>query len=262
MVKKLYILLQQFGFNGKQFINSLKGLPSFLKDYILISQQIKKQIDFKKLSIYPCLFDKFDDAGTMSGHYFHQDLYVAQKIFKNNPEKHLDIGSRIDGFVAHVACFRKIEILDIRNVESKIENIVFQQNDLMSKTFSLENLADSISCLHAIEHFGLGRYGDSINIDGHKIGLKNIVRCLKTHGIFYFSTPIGTQRIEFNAHRVFDIVYLLKLFEELNLVLEVFSYVDDKGDLYENVSILDFERIKNNFGCQYGCGIFILKKVK
>ena len=84
MVKKLYILLQQFGFNGKQFINSLKGLPSFLKDYILISQQIKKQIDFKKLSIYPCLFDKFDDAGTMSGHYFHQDLYVAQKIFKNN----------------------------------------------------------------------------------------------------------------------------------------------------------------------------------
>ena len=34
----------------------------------------------------------------------------AQKIFKACPEKHIDIGSRIDGFVAHVATYRKIAV--------------------------------------------------------------------------------------------------------------------------------------------------------
>jgi len=48
----------------------------------------------------------FRKAETASGHYFHQDLLVAGKIFKNNPIKHVDIGSRMDGFIAHVASFR------------------------------------------------------------------------------------------------------------------------------------------------------------
>jgi len=63
------------------------------------------------------LDDRFDQSGTASGHYFHQDLLVASRIFINNPEKHVDIGSRIDGFVAHVASFREIEVFDIRSLE-------------------------------------------------------------------------------------------------------------------------------------------------
>ena len=60
------------------------------------------------------LNERFEESGIMSGHYFHQDLYVARKIFLQNPGKHVDIGSRTDGFVAHVAAFREIEIFDIR----------------------------------------------------------------------------------------------------------------------------------------------------
>ena len=37
---------------------------------------------------------------------------------------------------------------------------------------------DSLSCLHAIEHFGLGRYSDPIDINGHIKGLENMISLL------------------------------------------------------------------------------------
>jgi len=170
----------------------------------------------------------------------------------------VDIASRVDGFVAHVAVFREIEIFDIRPINSKVRNIKFVLADLMDQGSAYENYCDSISCLHAIEHFGLGRYNDPIDADGHLKGLKSICKILKSGGKFYFSTPIGPQRIEFNAHRVFSIHYLLQLFKD-DFELMSFSYVDDAGDLHEN-QILTEQQIKSNFNCHYGCGIFELKK--
>jgi hypothetical protein len=76
-----------------------------------------------------------------------------------------------------------------------------------------KNYCDSISSLHAIEHFWLGRYGDRIDINGYIKGLNTIYWMLKKWGIFYFSVPIGPQRIEFNAHRVFSLKYLVELLD-------------------------------------------------
>ena len=101
----------------------IKGCIPILRDYKEFKKQFKKQQDFKSVGFYPILADRYDAAGVASGHYFHQDLYVANKIFTANPHRHVDVGSRIDGFVAHVASFREIEILDIRHIESKSRNI-------------------------------------------------------------------------------------------------------------------------------------------
>ena len=89
---------------------------------------------------------------------------------------------------------------------------------------SLTNYTDSLSSLNVIEHFGLGRYGDPIDVDGHLKGLQNMHKVLKQGGKFYFSTPIGPQRIEFNAHRVFSMTYLLQIFEPLYHI-DYFSFV-------------------------------------
>jgi SAM-dependent methyltransferase len=195
----------------------------------------------------------------MSGHYFHQDLLVAQRIFANNPQKHLDIGSRTDGFVAHVASFRHIEIIDIRPVVSQVNNISFRQADLMQLPQDLMEYCDSISALHAIEHFGLGRYNDPIDYTGHLKALENIYRILKPGGKFYFSTPMGPQRIEFNAHRVFSLNYLIDLFDK-RYKIDRFSYVNDAGELFENV---EFNKLKvnRNYDCDYGCAIFEMTKI-
>ena len=110
------------GFNLRQKLSVMRGLRWYFSDLLKIRKQLKQQSDFQISSLYPILSDKFDQAGVMKGHYFHQDLLVAKKIYQNAPKKHVDIGSRIDGFVAHVAIFREIEIFDIRNMESNVEN--------------------------------------------------------------------------------------------------------------------------------------------
>jgi SAM-dependent methyltransferase len=210
-----------------------------------------------KLNPYP--HEKKQQSGTARGHYFHQDLLVARRIFENSPDKHVDVGSRVDGFVAHVAAFRPIEVLDIRPLESKVKNIKFRQANLMSPPPEMIGYCDSLSCLHAIEHFGLGRYGDPIDFEGHLKGLNSLHAILKQGGTLYLSTPIGPQRIEFNAHRVFDMKYLLSLLGE-RFQIRHFSYVDDRGDLHENVDLTEGD-LENNFGCHYGCGIFELVKI-
>jgi SAM-dependent methyltransferase len=183
---------------------------------------------------------------------------VAQQIYKANPQKHLDIGSRTDGFIAHVASFREIEMIDIRPIRSQVKNIFFKQADLMKMPEELKNYCDSISSLHAIEHFGLGRYNDPIDYFGHLKGIENITHILKTGGTFYFSVPIGPLRVEFNAHRVFSLEYLIGILSPIYNI-QSFSYVNDMGDLFENVELTE-QTIQSNFSCWYGCGIFTLVK--
>jgi len=232
----------------------------FKKDLKEIEEQLHGDKQFPVTKLFPMLIDKNAEGGTLSGHYFHQDLLIAKRVFSNKPIKHVDIGSRTDGFVAHVACFREIEVFDIRPMQNKIENIKFIQADFMRLKPEMLNYTDSISCLHAIEHFGLGRYGDPIDAYGHLKGLQTIYNVLKKGGKFYFSTPIGKQRIEFNAHRVFNVEYLLSLIKN-KYAVERFSYVDDMGDLHENVSLDNEVAVKKNFGCNYGCGIFEMTKL-
>lgn len=260
-LKKIIYVFEIFGFYPIKFFSSLLSIPSFLIDYKKISSQLNSNYDFRSIKFNPCLSDKFETSGTASGHYFHQDLLVASKIYKNSPIKHIDVGSRVDGFVAHVASFRKIFILDIRPLKVKIENIEFMQADLMgSIDQQYESSCDSISCLHALEHFGLGRYGDPVCANGYLMGFNNLVKILKLNGKFYLSVPIGPARIEFNAHRVFSISILLKMFEGI-LRLDNFSYVDDSGSLHDNV-VLDSKLIDTNCNCNYGLGIFEMTKIK
>lgn len=204
--------------------------------------------------------DKKADSGSASGHYFHQDLLVANRIYENKPQRHVDIGSRIDGFVAHVAAFREIEVFDIRPLNTPVPNIIFKQADIMASDFNIKNYCDSVSSLHTVEHFGLGRYGDTLDYNGHLKGLNNIHQMLKPGGKLYLSVPIGKQRIEFNAHRVFAVKYLIELIQD-KYSIDSFSYVDDKGNLFRDIS-LEPGDIENNYGCHYGCGILELTKLK
>lgn len=257
-LKRLSHNLRFWGIDPKRFLTVVRERPNYVRDMKELRRQLNGDPSFPFGDSFPVLDDHKAKAGSMSGHYFHQDLLVAQRIFANKPQRHIDIGSRIDGFVTHVAVFREIEIFDIRPQHSKVPNIRFTQADLMRLDERLVDSCDSISSLHAIEHFGLGRYGDPIDSTGHLKALDNIHRMLRTGGRFYFSTPIGPQRIEFNAHRVFHVGYLLRHLTDRYDVHQ-FSYVDDEGDLHRDVALTP-EGIASDFGCTFGCGIFELVK--
>ena len=245
-----------------KFINSYK---SYYIGYKVLKEEIKNKIDFILGRNFPVLDDRYTNSGTAKGSYFYQDLLVAQRIFENNPKVHIDIGSRVDGFVAHVASFRPILIIDIRPLKTEIQNISYIQHDLMTPVNNnLCEACDSLSCLHALEHFGLGRYGDPINYNGHLIGLESLYKLLKVNGKLYLSVPIGLpQRIEFNANRIFSLKYLLEQFKE-KYILDNFSYVDDDGNLYRNIQI-NKKNIEENLGIKgngrEGCGIFEMTKI-
>jgi len=260
-MKSLYRFILFFGFNPITFYRNITGLPWYIRDAFRLSKQLKGSGDFRFGSVYAILTDKADSAGKLLRHYFQQDILIAQHIFKNNPDKHIDVGSRVDGFVAHVASYRPIEVIDIRPLKSDTDNINFLQIDFMkpleAKYF---DYTDSISCLHAIEHFGLGRYGDTIDADGHLKGIANLRSILKKDGRLYISTPIGKkQRIEFNAHRVFSVPYLIGVFSE-GFYIEAFYYIDDEQILHKIEDINMDAGMNTSFGCHYGCGIFILRK--
>lgn len=237
---------------------STQKMGWYKKDFKLFKEKLGTNSEFPLYRNFPCLNDRNDAAGFVGNPYFQQDLYVAKRIFHHQPIKHVDVGSRIDGFVAHVAVYREIEVFDIRPMDILIENICFKQADITDEANIPMDYCDSISCLHALEHFGLGRYGDQIDPDGHLKGFRNITKILKTGGIFYFSVPMGIQRIEFNAHRVFGMPYLMKLVTK-EFDIASFAYIDDQAILHEKVE-LNGENIADSFGCNLGCAIFELIK--
>jgi hypothetical protein len=258
--RKIKGFLMFWGFDPRIFIYNFLYFPSFLIDFWKFKRKSGKNAYMRFGKLYPVLGDRKKQGGTLTDHYFYQDLIVARKVFLNNPEKHIDIGSRVDGFVAHVASFREIEVFDIRPIGEKIPNVKFVQADFMDIAKEMYEYTDSVSSLHAIEHFGLGRYGDPLDPSGHLKGIHSISKVLRKGGKFYLSVPIGTARVEFNAHRVFGLKYLLGILKE-GFEVDSFSFIDDNKALNTDV-VLTQELIDSDCGCRFGCGIFELTKIK
>lgn len=258
MSENFYRVLTSLGIYPKLWWRSLKAWKYFRRDLRAMKAQLKGNSEWHIASWYPVLRERFESNGDLTSHYFHEDLVTARRVFENKPVKHVDVGSRVDGFVAHVASFREIEVFDIRPQSEVVKNIRFVTADFMNLPESFTGYTDSLSSLNVLEHFGLGRYGDPIDIDGDKKGLYSMHRMLKPGGRLYLSVPIGPQRIEFNAHRVFSLRYLMDQLQP-RFTLVRFSFVDDGGRLHEEIQLTE-EQITANCGCRMGFAIFELVK--
>ena len=246
--------LTQIGIDLVKMVNGIKAIPSFVEDYFYIKRKSDKT--FPVEASFPCLNDKYDKAGKLDRHYFFQDIYVSRKIYEANPTQHLDVGSRIDGFIAQLSIFRKLEIIDIRPLEIEIQNVSFLQADICNIDFNITPV-DSVSCLHTLEHIGLGRYNDPLGTDLWKIALKNIWSLVKPGGVLYLSVPIGKQKIMFNAHRVFNTTTIINEISNANLI--DFAFIGDSTSLQiSSTNTKDIYNLTKDFN--YGLGIFTFKK--
>ena len=258
LVKIHWFSSSQLGLNFIVFTRSILNFPHYLLDFWAFRRSY-----VGKMTLMPCLHDRHEEAGSTKNEYFWQDLLVARAIYDANPTKHVDIGSRIDGFVAHIASFRECEVFDFRSISTVVPGIVFRQADLMRlDTFpemSGDGYCDSLSCLHAIEHFGLGRYGDPIDPTGYRQGITNMAQLLRSNGTFYLSTPIGNERVEFNANWVFDPRSILHLCEGLGLKLQKMMTISATG-FFEIININD-EIIEELSLPEYQLCLFVFKKI-
>lgn len=249
-LRKLYWFVgQQLGFDPLRLAMTLRNSPRFVVDWLRFMRVSKDPV-----SLFPCLQDRGSEGGVVRNEYFWQDLYVAQKIHAANPQKHVDIGSRVDGFVAHLASFRTVEVIDIRPIDVAIPGVRFRQADVMSARYSAQGDCDSLSCLHALEHFGLGRYGDPIHGLGYALGFANMTKHLRAGGVFYLSVPLGRQRVEFNGQRIFSPKTILKLAEDNSMDLVEFAWVAPERGIVE---VVDFYAEMEDFAhADYRLGIF------
>lgn len=257
LIKLDWFISSQFGFYPRIFMHSLRGFPAYFRDWAQFRRGYAG-----KMKLMPCLHDRYEEAGTTKSEYFWQDLLVARAIHKAKPVKHVDIGSRVDGFVAHVASYRECEVFDVRPISTNVPGVVFRQADLMntdSLTLSTgSGYCDSLSCLHALEHFGLGRYGDPIKPNGYKLGLTNMAKLLQPGGTFYLSIPIGEERVEFNANWVFDPRTIAIHAEAQGLSLKKLTLITATNGAQE--SGIDAASLASLASTHYQLGLFVFTK--
>lgn len=250
-LKKINNLILLFGIDIKKIVYTLYRIIPFTINYMILKSKSSYKIKFN-----PHLFDKNAYAAKL-GEYFWQDMYVAKKIIEINPNRHIDVGSRVDGFVSHLACVRSVEVLDIRPLNKKIDNVIFTQFDITKLNNELISIVDCVSCLHTLEHIGLGRYGDKISEESWKLAFYNLAVMLKSRGRLWLSVPVGQERIEFNAHRVFDPFTITRQAETLGLVLDKFVYICDDVVIESSNIKYDMSKIKDK---NYALGIFVFIK--
>ena len=146
--------------------------------------------------------------------WFTKFLSVHPKLSELPAEHYpcFDVGSQTQ-FVAMMASFVNYIQLDASMCSPKgvfrvaDSRLAFRPGEAQNLSFP-DNSFLWITSLHAIEHFGLGRYRDTIDPEGDIRGLKEIYRVLKPGGYFVGAVPIvkeGTERIQFNKHRLYSI---------------------------------------------------------
>ncbi|HUB94400.1 MAG TPA: DUF268 domain-containing protein [Stellaceae bacterium] len=198
--------------------------------------------------IWPFYRDRFRQAGDL-GEYFHQDLWAARKVFAARPARHVDVGSRVDGFIAHCLAFMEVEVVDIRPLPRPPQGLRFIQGDAATMAGFADESIPSLSSLHAAEHFGLGRYGDAIDPLGHVTFMRSLARVLARRGRLYFSCPVGrSQKVEFNAHRILQPESVLDAMPALRLAS--FGLVLPGGIVRDQAAIDEVKEI------DYGVGLF------
>lgn len=222
----------------------------FEKDSIEYEQKnIREQFQVNRNNLWPVIGEKYAYAGVV-GNYFWQDLWAARKVVQSGVKNHFDIGSRLDGFIAHLlSAGIDVTMIDVRKFPTEIEQLHTIVDDATSLHQISDESIESMSALCSLEHFGLGRYGDPINPESCFQCFDNIQKKLKKGGRLYIAVPVGKERVEFNAHRVFYASTIVKCFNSLQL--EEFSCTA-QGEIEYNVDLHEYDDDTHNGEYRYG----------
>lgn len=211
--------------------------------------QAKSGDKLSALDSYPCLTD-WVSSTPFDPHYFYQGAWLARRVIATRVAKHVDIGSSVLTISVLSAQVETV-FVDYRPLKVDLPGLTSMAGDILNLPFPDDSI-DSLSCLHVIEHIGLGRYGDPIDSKGTIKAALELQRIISRGGNLFLSVPIGRERVCFNAHRVHSAMTVLMLFPELTLI--EFSFVDDAGLFHQHQSVEIASALN------YGCGLFHFQK--
>lgn len=186
-------------------------------------------------------------------HYIYHPAWAARILQKTRPKSHTDISSTLT-FSSIVSAFIPVEFYDYRPANIFLSDLSSKKADLQKLPFA-DGSISSLSCLHTVEHIGLGRYGDPIDPDGDLQAISELKRVLARDGNFLFAVPIGKPKISFNAHRIYSYDQIMSYFSDLTL--QEFSLIPDNA-IETGILINSTREASNNQN--YGCGLFWFTK--
>lgn len=208
----------------------------------------RKGFSKRDISRSPILFENYG----YDSHYIYHPAWAARKLFKLNPNSHTDISSSLN-FVTIISAFIKTEYYEYNPPKIHLSGLINNFVDLTALPFD-DNSIMSLSCMHVIEHIGLGRYGDKIDPEGDKKAINELIRVLAISGNLLFVVPIGIPKIVFNAHRVYSSTQIFSYFSELECIEYSLLLDDSRRGIINNPSI-EIEKKQH-----YGCGMFHFRK--
>ena len=202
---------------------------------------------------FKCVNDNTETTG-FDVHYEYHQAWAARCLSKISPNKHIDISSRIT-FNVITSAFIPVEFYDYRPAEIyNLSGLECKKADLCKLSFDDDSI-ESLSCMHTVEHVGLGRYGDNIDPEGDLKAISELKRVVKKGGHLLFVVPVGRPRLEFNAHRIYSHEMIMEYFNDFNLLN--FSLIPDDA---MKVGILDNATANEVNKQAYGCGCFWFQK--
>lgn len=194
---------------------------------------------------YPQVHD-CTNTTPFDAHYFYANGWAMRRIVAVSPRHHVDIGSQTT-FVSLLGAVVPVIFADYRPLRANMAGCHCMCGNLLALPFA-DYSVPSLSCLHVIEHTGLGRYGDPLDPEGTWTATRELARVLAPGGHLFLATPIGRPRVCFNAHRIYAAETICKMVPELELV--EFSGVNDEGHYLERTDLSTFH---DN---EYACGFF------
>lgn len=209
------------------------------------------RLDLKNAKL--CLLDKTSTT-SFDRHYVFHTAWASRMLAESRPSLHIDISSSLY-FVANASAFIRMEFYDYRPAPLGLSNLECKRADLLSLPFET-GAVESISCMHVVEHVGLGRYGDPLDYDGDLKAVAELKRVVRPGGQLLFVVPMGRDSIiQFNAHRIYSYEHVMSFFEGFRL--REFAFIPDdpaQGGLVRQASP---ELTRQSY---YGCGCFCLEK--
>ncbi len=239
------------------FYHSIKGAwhySSFVGDFFRFKRMSGPDPRFPVLwsRQFPCLNDKTSATG-FEPHYLYHPAWAARILASTRPKLHIDFSSILH-FSTLVSAFVPVDFYDYRPADIRLPNLRAKRGDLLAMPFPNDSV-ESLSCMHTVEHVGLGRYGDPLDPDGDLKAIKELKRVLAPGGALIFVVPMGKPRLEYNAHRIYSYSQIMSYFSEMELV--EFSLIPDnaaEAGIIMNAKKEDADRQ------EWACGCFWLSK--
>ena len=195
----------------------------------------------------PCLDDKTATTA-FDHHYVLHTAWAGRALAAYRPKVHYDIASSLY-FAGILSAFVPVRFFDYRPACLNLSGLSSERADLLQLPFEDKSIG-SLSCMHVIEHVGLGRYGDMLDPQGDLKAMAELRRVLAPAGTLLLVVPVGQPRIVFNAHRIYAYGQVRDYFRDLQLVNFALIPDDPTAGLLMGASETQAD------AQSYGCGCF------